>query len=289
MKLKIFQTIHKPFPRYSCDWIVPVAVGNYSEANCVKDNLGDNIAHLNPYYAEFTTMYWAWKNAVADCDAVGFYHYRRYLHVMQHEQDFVWEGKIDKGSHFQVDYTKNDKFLQMVVSADYKNRIIDMLSATEVISGFPMRFDVPIPHQWAQHHPGKPLEVFYKTLMDMYPQHNEFIHAYFKKYGQICWPVFIMRKQTFLRFAQELFTILHHVFKIIGTPYDACNNRYLCFLVERFIPMWYMMQNINPNYVPTVTFFSHQHSLEDGNPIDPNSKVVQSGPMVQKGYSARSL
>lgn len=286
MKLKIFQTIHKPFPRYSCDWIVPVAVGNYSEANCVKDNLGDNIAHLNPYYAEFTTMYWAWKNAVADCDAVGFYHYRRYLHVMQHEEDFTWDGKIDKGSHFQVNYTTNQQFLETVVSDDYKSRIIDMLDATQVISGFPMRFDVPIPQQWQRHHPMQPLEVFYVELLRRYPKHQRFIEKYFADFGQICWPVFIMRKPTFELFAQELFDILHSVFQKIGTPYDAYNNRYLCFLVERFIPMWYMLHLINPAYVPTVTFFSNQHGIKDGNPVGPREKIVRLGAKVQPGYSS---
>ena len=284
MNLKIFQTIHKPFPRKSCDWITPVAVGNYSEPGAVKDNTGDNISHLNPYYAEFTTMYWAWKNA-QDYDAIGFYHYRRYLHVMHHEQDFTWEGKIDKGSHFQVDYTQNQHFLETVASDAYKNRIIDMLSATEVISGFPMRFDVPIPQQWIQHHPVEPLQVFLDELVKQYPNHQQLIKVFFSKYGQICWPVFVMRRETFMKFADELFGLLHNVFAKIGTPYDAYNNRYVCFLVERFLPLWFMLHRINPNFVPTVTFFSNQHSIETGDPLPEGHRVISGTTSVRPGFS----
>ncbi len=290
MNLKIFQTIHKPFPRKSCDWITPVAVGNYSEPGVIKDNTGDNIAHLNPYYAEFTTMYWAWKNA-KDYDAIGFYHYRRYLHVVHHEEYFQWDGKIDKGSHYQIDYTKNPDFLQNVVSDEYKSRIIDMLSATEVITGFPMRFDVTVPQQWIQHHPIDPLKVFFEELINYYPHRETLITSFFQQFGQIQWPVFIMKRDVFLAFAQELFTILHRVFQRIGTPYDAYNNRYLCFLVERYLPLWFIMQRINPSHVPTATFFSHMHNLQTGDPLPPGTTFGrQSGTThVVPGYRAESF
>jgi hypothetical protein len=282
MNLKIFQTIHKPFPRKSCDWIVPVAVGQYNESGVIKDNTGDNISHLNPYYAEFTTMYWAWKNALEDCDAVGFYHYRRYLHVMHHDEDFKWAGKIDKGSHFQVDYRKNPHMLETVVSDSYRNKIIDMLHSTEVISGYHMRFDTTVPQQWAQHHPAEPFAVFLEELEKQYPRYQPQIRGFFSSYGRINWPVFIMRRETFLRFCEQLFPLLDSVFHRVGTPYDSYQNRYLCFLVERFMPLWYTMERINPNFVPTMTFFSTDHNLDNASPA--SGEYQTRATLVTKGF-----
>ena len=113
MTIEIYQTFHRPFPyKKQCEWIKPVGVGGYSEPGFLTDNTGDNIANLNPYYSEFTTMYWVWKNRQLP-DVVGFYHYRRYLHIDQYDDNFRWGGKIDKGTHFQVDYIEEPHVLDL--------------------------------------------------------------------------------------------------------------------------------------------------------------------------------
>ena len=47
-------------------------------SGAVPDDTGDNISHLNAYYAEISSMYWVWKNA-KPARRVGFFHYRRFL------------------------------------------------------------------------------------------------------------------------------------------------------------------------------------------------------------------
>ena len=47
----------------------------------LHDDEGDNISNKNKTYCELTAQYWAWKNMEADY--YGFFHYRRYFHLIQ--------------------------------------------------------------------------------------------------------------------------------------------------------------------------------------------------------------
>jgi Domain of unknown function (DUF4422) len=264
MTIEIYQTFHRSFPQNkNCTWLTPVAVGNHQDASMLRDNTGDNIAHLNPYFGEFTTMYWAWKNRNLP-DIVGFYHYRRFLHLRGDDFGFEWEGKIDKGTHYQVNLDYAPEVLDFVTSDEYGDRIEVMMESTEAIMGFPMRFDITVPQQWAQCHPTPAFMAFIEALENQYPNQRYQIRNFFASYGQINWPIMIMRRATFIRFCEQLFPLLFSVFKKIGTPYDAYQNRYVCFIVERFIPMWLLLENINPRYVPTMSFFTNQIPLVPG-------------------------
>ena len=280
MNIEIYQTFHRPFPYKKCDWIKPVGVGGYHEPGFLKDNTGDNIAHLNPYYSEFTTMYWVWKNVQLP-DAVGFYHYRRYLHIDHHDRNFKWGGKIDKGSHYQVDYIEQPHVMELLTSDHYKEKITSMLQSTDAITGYPMRFDVTVPQQWAQHHPMEPLIAFVDELKQQYPHNHRQINYFFSQYGRCTWPVMIMKKDLFLRFCETLFPLLDRIFKKIGTPYNSYQNRYLCFLVERFIPVFFHLNNVHPNWVPTMTLYTPEVPLDGGQ--RPNGNGVRKT-VVQHGF-----
>lgn len=73
-------TYNKPvLDRLNDDWHIPLQVGADSSGLDIcelKDNTGDNISSLNPFYSELTGIYWVWKNA-PKTKYVGFEAYRR--------------------------------------------------------------------------------------------------------------------------------------------------------------------------------------------------------------------
>ncbi len=58
----------------------PMVLGHAIGAHqaLLSDESGDNISQQGSY-CEMRGQYWVWKNALADCDYVGFQHYRRWL------------------------------------------------------------------------------------------------------------------------------------------------------------------------------------------------------------------
>lgn len=78
--LKIYILTHKKFEYEKSDIYEPLLNGSAlleNDFGYIRDDAGDNISKLNPYYAELTGEYWAWKNS--DADIIGFCHYRRYF------------------------------------------------------------------------------------------------------------------------------------------------------------------------------------------------------------------
>lgn len=80
MNIKILIATHKEFKPPKSEIYLPVQVGaklNNTNTDYQRDDEGDNISELNPYFCELTALYWAWKNL--EVDYLGLVHYRRYL------------------------------------------------------------------------------------------------------------------------------------------------------------------------------------------------------------------
>ena len=78
--MKIYILTHKKFDYEKNDLYEPLLNNSAlldEDFGYTRDDTGDNISKLNPYYAELTGQYWAWKNS--NVDIIGFCHYRRYF------------------------------------------------------------------------------------------------------------------------------------------------------------------------------------------------------------------
>ena len=75
--IKLIIATHKTFQMpQNTELYLPVQVGSEGKDDLgyQRDNIGEHISHLNPYYCELTGLYWAWKNL--DCEYLGLVHYR---------------------------------------------------------------------------------------------------------------------------------------------------------------------------------------------------------------------
>ena len=80
-KIKVYILTHKKFDEeYDENLYEPLLNGSAllnEDFGYTRDDTGENISKLNPYYAELTGEYWVWKNS--DADIIGFNHYRRWF------------------------------------------------------------------------------------------------------------------------------------------------------------------------------------------------------------------
>lgn len=78
-KIKLLIAAHKEFVSPNDEVYLPVHVGAEGrvELGYQRDDEGENISSLNPYFCELTGVYWAWKNL--DAEYIGLDHYRRYF------------------------------------------------------------------------------------------------------------------------------------------------------------------------------------------------------------------
>ncbi len=80
MKIAVLVATHKKYEMPKDKLYIPIQVGSEGKKSLgyEKDNKGDNISTLNPYFCELTCLYYAYKN-MNDYDYLGLVHYRRYL------------------------------------------------------------------------------------------------------------------------------------------------------------------------------------------------------------------
>lgn len=93
MSIKIIVATHKEWQMPESKIYLPIQVGSLNKKSIgyQRDDEGEHISHLNPYYSELTALYWAWKNLTVDY--LGLVHYRRYF--AKDKARYTEEASID--------------------------------------------------------------------------------------------------------------------------------------------------------------------------------------------------
>lgn len=212
MTVKVIVATHKKYDMPSDEIYLPVHVGAAGKDSIgfQRDDEGDNISALNPYYCELTGIYWAWKNLKEDY--IGLVHYRRIFEIKGHP---ITKQDIEP-------YLGNIK----VFIPKKRHYYIESLKS----------------HYNHTHYP-EHLYVLKQTLMEKYPEYEESYDKAIKRTWGYMFNMMILERSLLNNYCVWLFDILDDVFKRIDTSeYQPFAKRYIGRLSELLFNVWLEQQ-----------------------------------------------
>lgn len=187
------------------DWEIPIQVGADLTDNIlcsVRDNVGDNISSKNKTYCELTALYWIWKNDRSKYK--GLCHYRRHFDLSQRV--------LDKIVHSNIDVILTIPILNFPsVRAAYVNDHIEA--------------------DW---------DVMLDGIRELQPQYYETANNLQNGIYYYAYNMFIARSEIFDSYCEWLFPILEYCEKRCGEKENKYQNRYIGFLAERLMSIYFI-------------------------------------------------
>lgn len=197
MDLRLYVSLHRPFPVPEDSLLVPIQVGSalapHPLDGCLHDDGGVNISAKNRSYCELTAQYWVWKNTKADY--VGFFHYRRYLYPAPAAR-----------RPYRVEVLPEPQLLERLGWA----RLPELIRDCDLIApiGEDMHLSVREHYAKAPYHHAKDLALAEAIIRERTPDYVDAMDAYLSQ--SICHfgNIYIMAWPLFDRYCQWLFPIL---------------------------------------------------------------------------------
>ena len=217
--VKIVIAAHKKYQMPDDGMYLPLQVGaaGKSSIGYQRDDEGDNISSLNPYFCEMTGIYWAWKNLKADY--IGLAHYRRHFSYKPHSKD-KWNAVL-KESEIESDLGK----IKVFVPSKRKYYIETLYS------------------HYAHTHYIEQLDEARIILQEKYPNYVSCFDKVCKQRWGYMFNMSIMEHNLFDEYCTWLFPILFELKKRLGeeglTPF---HSRYYGRISEIVFNAWLVYQ-----------------------------------------------
>ena len=204
--IMIYVACHKPYYIPSVDFLKGIQVGaalnNERFVGMLADDTGENISSLNKSYCELTAQYWIWKNYKSDI--VGFFHYRRYLKLIN-------ENIINENKSILPYIVKKIPILQDLLNWGYDiKNIDDIFNEYDIIVPWPERFYVSVYSQYinSKDHYQKDLDQVINIINKRYPHMIKSMEKYLNGDMIYFGNVYIMKWEIFDKYMSWLFDIL---------------------------------------------------------------------------------
>lgn len=194
----------------------PIQVGDGQDITELhdRDNNGDNIAHLNPYYCELTALYWIWKNTTDDI--VGLVHYRRYF------------KSCSEGLKF-----KNKNIFSEIETTNLLNEY-DLIVASPRLY-----FPFTVKSHYTHAHQEDDISALREVIETLYPEYTNSFDFIMNGYKLSLYNMFIGKKHVLDAYCEWLFNILFQLeSKIDYSLYGNYQKRVFGFIAERLFNVW---------------------------------------------------
>ena len=207
-KIRIIVAAHKAYEMPVDEIYLPIHVGAMGKASIgyQRDDEGENISNLNPYFCELTGLYWAWKNL--QDDYVGLVHYRRH---------FAIKGRT-------LELKQIEPYLGKIKIFTPKKRwyVIETLKS----------------HYDHTHYP-EHLLITKAVILDKYPEYEKTFDKILKRRWGYMFNMMILERDLLNDYCTWLFDILFEVFKRIDRRnYSAFEKRYIGRISELLFNVW---------------------------------------------------
>lgn len=196
----------------------------------LKDGIYPKISEKNESYNEISSLYAIWKDYSFNLEYIGFCHYRRYFITKKYVYIFFFLNKI---SNFFL------KKYKLKIISKATNEIMESLSNYDAIFPKRIKLKISIKEHYKKFHIGKHYEIF----EDIINSNFDFLAKYLdkaskQKYGYF-FNMFILKKDIFYRYCENLFEFISLLELRIEIPEDTYQKRVVGFLSERFTNLYF--------------------------------------------------
>lgn len=204
-------------------YIFPVGLGNNTfPQSWLTEKFGDNISHLNPYYAEFTMFYWIWKNELKKMSQNDF------IGTCQHR--LLWLNKF---------YEKKQKSSPSSLYAKLLNSENEIFLKNDLIHLNAINFkEKNLYEDFCEVHDKE----FLDQSISLLPaeERNNF-RNYLDKKTFFPMNMFITKVKYFEEYCSFIFPWLDQCFRFGKEKklFKEYNTRLIAFLMERYTSFWY--------------------------------------------------
>ena len=223
MNVKVIIATHKKYQMPTDEIYLPVFVGSIGKDNIEsyqRDDEGENISELNPYFCELTGLYWAWKNLEADY--IGLAHYRRHFRGKSKSKD-IWD-KILQFDDIEKDFGR----IKVFVPCKRRYWIESLYS------------------HYAHTHYIYQLDETRKIISEEYPEYLENFDKAVKRRWGYMFNMMIMERSLFNDYCSWLFQILFELRNRLGEDgLTQFHSRYYGRISEIIFNVWLLEQEGN--------------------------------------------
>lgn len=184
----------------------------------LNDNSGDNISEKNPWWCEYTAIYWGWKN-IKNTKYLGLCHYRRYFDL-----DITNEN-VDKLFEKTDIIVINQEFKM----ASKQERLSNLIKVTSTENAY----------------------LFLDTLIWMYPQFKQkILDYYFNSRVSYPYSMFIASKEIYDKFCEFIFPVFFEMEKKMKSSGYTRQKRAMGYFGEYSLGLFIYCYNLRAKQVP---------------------------------------